>query len=108
MLVKPLLGGREALPVGKWGGQRTLLPLRMEGRILEGGELREKRIHEKRKLSIALGVGSPVIGREHRRNRNRIHLLLLLRNQVGIVLRSQGCRQVVVLQRLGVVDRYKM
>src|SRR6202166_1404487 len=34
--VGPLLGRREALPVLQRGRQRDLLPLRMEGRILEG------------------------------------------------------------------------
>src|ERR1700687_4441622 len=50
--IKPLLGGREALPVGKRSGQRNLLPFRVEGRILEGGKFREKIIPQKREPSL--------------------------------------------------------
>ena len=107
VLVEPLLGGREALPVRQRRRQRDFLPLRMERRILEGREFREEIIHEQRELSIALGVGRPVIGRQHRRHRDGVDLLLI-RDQVRVVLRGQGRRQIVALQRLGVVDRDEM
>ena len=37
--IKPLLGGRQAIPVSERRRQRDLLPLRMERRILEGREI---------------------------------------------------------------------
>src|SRR6202171_5622337 len=80
----------------------------MEGWILESGEFREEGVDEQGKLPIAVGVRSPVIGGQHRRDRNRVHLLLLIRDQVGVFLRRQSRWQVVALQRLVVFDRNKM
>src|SRR6266567_4657906 len=50
--VQPLLGGRQAVPPRERRRQRDLLPLRVEGRILEGREFGEEGIHETRKLAI--------------------------------------------------------
>src|SRR6202011_583065 len=77
MPIKPLLGGREALPVRKRSGQRNLFPFRMKGRILEAGKFREKSVHELSELSIAVGVGRTVKGRKHRRDRNGVNLFLI-------------------------------
>src|SRR3984893_14551182 len=79
----------------------------MKRRILEGRKLGEKGIHKLGQLSITVGIGCPVIGREHRWHRNGVHLLAI-RNQVRIVLRVQSRRQIVGLQRFRVVDRHQM
>ena len=105
--LEPLLGDRQTLPIGQRRRQRNLLPLRVEWRVLERRKLREKRIHELGQLAIAVGVGGPVIGGEHRRHGDGIDLLPF-RDQVGIVLRRQGRGQIVGLQRPRIVDRNEM
>src|SRR5665213_2458904 len=80
----------------------------MERRILEGWKFREEIIHEQRDLAIAIGFGRPIIGRQHRRHRDGVDRLLLVRNQVWVVLGRQARGQIVALQRLLIVDANQM
>ena len=104
MALQPLIGDRKTLPILQRRRQRDFLPFRMEGRVLERRKFREERVHEQRELAIAVGVRCPVVGRQHRGDRDGVDALAF-RNQVRIIFRGQHRRQIVALQRLGIVDR---
>ena len=63
---------------------------------MEIADLRKKDIDEMLEPSIAIGIGRPIIGGEHRRHRDRIDPLPLF-DEPGIVLVIERRRQIVVL-----------
>src|SRR5689334_20487917 len=103
VLVKPSLRGRKTLPAWQRGGERDFLPFRMEGRALKGRKLGEERIDKQRQLAITISARGPVIRRKSGRHRDGIDPVAC-RNQIRIVLRGQGRRQIVGLQRHFVID----
>ena len=76
----------------------------MERWLLERRDFTEKRINEPGEPPIALGIGRPIKGREHRWGRDRVDAFTFL-DEVWIIVRRKLCWQIVRLQGLGVIDR---
>src|SRR6266436_316407 len=89
--VEPLLSSLKASPSRYGCPQRHFCPLRMERRLLQSGNLWEKRIHQQGKAAIAVVVRRPIVGRQNRFGRDRIDHFGV-GNQVGIVRRRKPGR----------------
>src|SRR5215217_4042483 len=97
--LQPLLGSFETRPAGKCRGQICFAPFGMAWRLLEFGELREEMVDESLDAAIAVASLRPIVGEEHRSDRDRIDLLAGW-NHAGIVFLGQSRRQIIVLQLL--------
>ena len=93
---------------GKRRRQRHFLPFRMERRILEGREFREERCPRTARACDSARCWAPSYRPPAPPAPRWCRPVASVRNQVGIVLRGQARRQIVALQRLGIVDRNEM
>src|SRR5947209_13080419 len=74
--------------------KRDLLPLRMGRWLLERRDFTEKRINEPGEPPIALGIGRPIKGREHRWGRDRVDAFTFL-DEDWIIVRRKVCSQII-------------
>src|SRR6266516_650570 len=82
--------------------ERHLFPLWMEWRLLKHWDVAEERVDEPLQFAIALAVGRPVVGGEHRWRCDRVDPSARL-DEIGVIIGGQHRGQIIRLERLGII-----